>query len=87
MAWGTRPSMMWTALTPLRAASRAEAILGNMPPDKVPSANSASISRALKSVSKLPALSSTPGVLVNNTSFSAFKTSASLPATTSALML
>ena len=34
-----------------------------MPPEMVPSANSSSISRAVRSVSKLPALSSTPGVL------------------------
>ena len=53
----------------------------------VPSANSSSISRAVRSVSSLPFLSSTPGVLVSSISFSAFSTSASLPATTSALML
>ena len=41
----------------------------------------------VRSVSSLPSLSSTPGVLVSIISFSAFSTSASLPATTSALML
>ena len=70
-AWGTRPSMICTDATPLFAASSADAILGNMPPDKVPSANIASISRAERSVSRLPALSSTPGVLVSSSSFSA----------------
>src|SRR5690606_41199045 len=35
---GTRPSTMWTEFTPLRAASRAEEILGSMPPEIVPSA-------------------------------------------------
>ena len=63
MACGTRPSMMWTALTPLRAASSAPLILGSMPPEMVPSANSASISFEVRSVSSWPALSSTPGVL------------------------
>jgi hypothetical protein len=38
-------------------------------------------------VIRLPSLSSTPGVLVSSTSFSALRTSAILPATTSALML
>ena len=41
----------------------------------------------VRSVSSLPDLSSTPGMLVSIISFSAFSTSASLPATTSALML
>src|SRR5487761_2001295 len=39
----TRPSMICTERTPLRAASSAELIFGNMPPDKVPSATSSSI--------------------------------------------
>ena len=58
-----------------------------MSPLIVPSAKRSSISRALRLVSSLPLLSSTPGVLVSIISFSAFSTSASLPATTSALML
>ena len=70
-----------------RAASSAEAILGSMPPLSVPSSNIASIWRAVRSVSSLPSLSSTPGVLVSITSFSAFSTVASLLATRSALML
>src|SRR5690606_33900228 len=36
-ACSTRPSMICTDFTPLRAASRAELILGSMPPDSVPS--------------------------------------------------
>ena len=63
------------------------AILGNMPPEMVPSANSSSMRRAVRSVSRLPALSSTPGVFVSSISFSALSTSARLLATTSALML
>ncbi|NDA73143.1 MAG: ATP-dependent protease ATPase subunit HslU [Betaproteobacteria bacterium] len=43
--------------------------------------------QAVRPVSKLPSRSSTPAVLVIKTSFSARKTSATLPATTSALML
>ena len=77
---------MCTDLTPPRAASSAELIFGNMPPDSVPSATSSSICFGVRPVSSLPLLSSTPGVLVNSTSFSAFSTSANLPATTSALM-
>jgi len=83
----TRPSMMCTLFTPPRAASRADPILGSMPPDSVPSATSASILLGVSPVSSLPFLSNTPGVLVSTTSFSARSTSASLPATKSALML
>ncbi|CKS20732.1 Uncharacterised protein [Mycobacterium tuberculosis] len=79
--------MMCTAFTPLLAASSAPSIFGSMPPEMVPSANRSSISRALRLVSSLPSLSSTPGVLVSSMSFSALSTVANLPATTSALML
>ncbi|ABA49821.1 hypothetical protein BURPS1710b_0379 [Burkholderia pseudomallei 1710b] len=82
-----RPSTIWTDFTPLFAASSADEIFGSMPPEIVPSSKSASISRADRSVSRLPSLSITPGMLVIITSFSAFSTVASLPATRSALML
>src|SRR3989338_8068170 len=85
-ACSTRPSMICTDFTPLRAASSAEPIFGNMPPDNVPSATRLSMSFGVKPESRLPSLSSTPGVLVSSTSFSALSTSASLPATRSALM-
>ena len=39
-ACSTRPSMMCTLFTPLRAASSAELIFGSMPPESVPSATS-----------------------------------------------
>src|SRR5688500_324542 len=86
-ALGTRPSMIWTLCTPLRAASSAEPILGSMPPEITPFATSSSILRGVSPVRSLPSLSSTPGVLVSTTSFSARSTSASFPATRSALML
>src|SRR5205823_5099405 len=86
-ACGTRPSMMCTLFTPLRAASSAEPIFGIMPPEITPFATRSSIFFGVSPVSSLPALSSTPGVLVSTTSFSARSTSASLPATRSALML
>ena len=56
--------MMCTELTPLLAASNAEEIFGNIPPEIVPSANKPSISLAVKSVMRLPLLSITPGILV-----------------------
>src|SRR4051812_24097416 len=86
-ACGTRPSMMCTLLTPLRAASSAEPIFGIMPPEMTPLDTRSSIFFGVRPVSSLPSLSSTPGVLVRTTSFSARSTSASLPATRSALML
>src|SRR6185295_121491 len=86
-ALGTRPSMMCTAFTPLRAASSAEPILGSMPPEMTPFATRSSMRRGVSPVRSLPSLSRTPGVLVSTTSFSARSTSASLPATRSALML
>ena len=79
--------MMCELSTPFFTASSAEPILGSMPPEIVPSANSASISLAVRPVSSVPCLSSTPTVLVMSTSFSALSVSASLPATRSALML
>ena len=79
--------MMCTLFTPLRAASSAEPIFGSMPPEITPFATRSSIFFGVSPVSSLPALSSTPGVLVSTTSFSARSTSASLPATRSALML
>ena len=78
--------MMCTLFTPLRAAS-------------APSRSSAACRRRgavgdhgvdlvrRHAGDQVAALSSTPGVLVSSTSFSAFRTSAILPATTSALML
>src|SRR5205823_380046 len=86
-ACSTRPSMMCELATPFRTASSAEPIFGSMPPWIVPSAKSASISRAVRPVSRLPSRSSTPTVLVISTSFSASSVSASFPATRSALML
>ncbi len=82
-----RPSMMCTVFTPDLAASSADEIFGSMPPEMVPSANISSISRADRSVTRLPCLSCTPAMLVIMISFSAFRISAILPATTSALML
>ena len=79
--------MMCTLFTPLRAASSAEPIFGSMPPETTPFATRSSIFFGVSPVSSLPALSSTPGVFVSTTSFSARSTSASLPATRSALML
>src|SRR3990167_7095878 len=73
-ACGTRPSMMCTALTPLLAESSAPAILGIMPPLIVPSSTSSSMRRGVSSVKSLPSLSSTPGMLVSISSFSAFST-------------
>src|SRR5262245_41411982 len=86
-ALGTRPSMMCTLFTPLRAASSAEPILGSMPPEMTPFATRSSMRRGVSPVRSFPSLSSTPGVLVSTTSFSARSTSAILPATRSALML
>src|SRR5450756_2216951 len=51
----TRPSMICTERTPPRAASSAEAILGNIPPDSVPSATSPSISLGAVSYTHLRA--------------------------------
>src|SRR6185503_1351778 len=86
-ACSTRPSMMWQVLTPFFTASSAELILGSMPPEMVPLANSSSTFFEDSPVRRLPFLSSTPGVLVSTISFSAFSISATLPATRSALML
>ena len=79
--------MICTVLTPDLAASSADEIFGSMPPEIVPSANISSISRAERSVTRLPCLSITPGILVIMINFSAFSISAILPATRSALML
>ena len=58
-----------------------------MPPEIVPSSISALTSSATSPVTTWPCPSKTPAVLVSNISFSALSTSASLPATRSALML
>ena len=55
-ACSTRPSMMCELLTPFFTASSAEPILGSMPPWIVPSANSASISLAVRPVSSVAVL-------------------------------
>src|SRR5689334_1481124 len=86
-ACGTRPSMMCTLFTPLRAASSADPILGSMPPEITPLLTRSSIFLGVRPVSSLPCLSSTPGVLVMTTSFSARRISASLPARGSGWML
>ena len=72
-ACSTRPSIICTVFTPLLAASRAELILGSIPPLNVPSPTNSSICFGVKPVNKLPALSKTPGVLVSRISFSAPK--------------
>src|SRR4051794_35498020 len=86
-ACGTRPSMMCTLFTPLRAASTAEPIFGSMPPEMTPFETRSSIFFGVRPVNSFPCLSRTPGVFVITTSFSAASISASLPATRSALML
>src|SRR5690606_28522744 len=87
MQCSTRPSTICTELTPFFAASSADEIFGSMPPLMVPSANSSSMLDAVRPVSRLPFLSSTPGVFVIMISFSACMICAIRPATRSALML
>ena len=45
--WGVRPSMKWTLPTPWSRESRAEWILGSMPPEMVPSEMSSLASERL----------------------------------------
>jgi hypothetical protein len=79
--------MMCELATPFLTASSAEPIFGSMPPEITPLLTRSSIFFGVRPVSSRPSLSSTPGVLVMTISFSAPSTSASLPATRSALML
>lgn len=86
-ACSTRPSRICAARTPPRTASTAQRIFGSMPPAMVPSPISSSTRLRSNARISSPSASSRPAVLVSSTSFSARSTSATLPATRSALML
>ena len=86
IAWGTRPSMMCTALTPLLAASSAPLILGSMPP-RWCRRRTARRSRAPTGWSAACRLVQHAGRVGQQHQLLALSTSASLLATRSALML
>ena len=79
--------MMWTAFTPLLAASSAPSIFGSMPPEIVPSAISRRASLIDSSGISFFDLSSTPGTSVRSSRRLAFSAPATAPAKVSALTL
>src|SRR5262249_51525579 len=82
-----RPSITCACLTPPRRASMQHSIFGIMPPSMTPAAIISLASSAYSEGTSLPSRPFTPSTSVSRISFSACSASASLPATTSALML
>ena len=83
----TRPSITWACLTPPRIASRQHSTLGIIPPAIVPSRIMSPAASAGSVSMSAPSRLFTPSTSVSRMSFSARSASATLPATTSALML
>src|SRR5439155_227218 len=86
-AWRTRPSITCACRTPPRIASRQHSTLGIMPPAMVPSRIMSAATSAGSVSMSAPSRLFTPSTSVSRMSFSARSASATLPATTSALML
>src|SRR5438128_1598825 len=86
-AWRTRPSITCAWRTPPRIASRQHSTLGIMPPAMVPSRIMSAAASAGSVSTSAPSRLFTPSTSVSRMSFSARSASATLPATTSALML
>src|SRR5690606_6264449 len=80
IACPTRPSRTTAASQPAATACRQVSSLGIMPPLIVPSALSRTISGGVRSVSRRPSLSSTPGTSVSRNSLAAPSAAAIAPA-------